>query len=126
MFQRFTGEARETILRATKAVQRLGRSTINAEDILLDLLRHENCTAASVLAALGRDVSGLRTEVEERIAEGRSLAPLRTTLEFANEECCTLEHSGIGTGHLLLGLMRESSGVAAEVLRDAGLNVAEV
>jgi ATP-dependent Clp protease ATP-binding subunit ClpC len=126
MFQRFTTEARQTIIQASRTAQRHGRCWVSAEDILLDLLCHDHCTASSVLAALHPDVGALRKRAKTRIDEADGLVSSKPVLELANDECRTLEHSCLGTGHLLLGLLRESKGVSAALLRDAGLDVVQV
>ena len=126
MYQRFSVEARQSIIRASRVARRFGRGYVSTEDLLLDLLSHGDCTAGRVFAALDCDVLELRRVVEAGIAAGGLPVPSRAVLHRAVEECQSLEHPCLGTGHLLLGLLREPQSVAGGVLHAAGLDAGRI
>ena len=133
-FDRFTKRARHVLALAQEEAQRLGRSSIGTEHLLLGLLREGEGVAAQVLTNLGVEVDQVRHAVEaivgrgERIVRGEMALNPRTkkVFELAVEEAQRLNHRFIGTEHLLLGLIREGEGIAAEVLKSFGLQLEQV
>jgi hypothetical protein len=131
MFERFTERAREVVTVAQEEARGLGHNYIGTEHILLGLLREGDGVAAEVLRERGITLAGARAEVERIIGRGTA-APAgripftprsKKVLELSLREAKRLRHSYIGTEHILLGLLREGDGVAAEVLAGAGANL---
>jgi excisionase family DNA binding protein len=133
-FDRFTKRARHVLALAQEEAQRLQHSSIGTEHLLLGLLREGEGVAAQVLTNLGIEVDQVRHAVEaivgrrERIVRGEMALCPRTkkVFELAVEEAQRLNHQFIGTEHLLLGLIREDEGIAAEVLKSFGLQLEQV
>ncbi len=132
MFDRFTDRARRVLSLARREAERLGQDHIGTEHILLGLARIGGGVADRALRKLDVDLQTIRTKVQELISFGppavtSELIPFtpraRHALEFAQDEANHLGHDYIGTEHLLLGLLRESGGVAAQVLMNLGLNI---
>ncbi|CAN5218846.1 hypothetical protein BH20ACT24_BH20ACT24_20300 [soil metagenome] len=131
MFERFTDRARRVIVLAQEESRLLRHNYIGTEHILLGLVREGEGVAAQVLTRLQVSLDGVRREVCQIIGEGKQ-APTghipftpraKKVLELSLREALSLGHNYIGTEHILLGLVREGEGVAAQVLRqrDAGL-----
>lgn len=126
-FDRFTKRARHVLVLAQEEAQRLQHSSIGTEHLLLGLLREGEGVAAQVLTNLGIEVDQVRHAVEaiigrgERIVRSEMALNPRTKMvfEFAVDEARRLNHRCIGTEHLLLGLIREGEGVAADVLKSS-------
>lgn len=133
-FDRFTKRARHVLMLAQEEAQRLQHSSIGTEHLLLGLLREGEGVAAQALTNLGIEVDQVRHAVEaivgrgERVIRGEMALSPRTkkVFELAVDEARRLNHRFIGTEHLLLGLMREGEGVAAEVLKSFGLQLEQV
>ena len=133
-FDRFTKRARHVLVLAQEEAQRLQHSSIGTEHLLLGLLREGEGVAAQVLTNLGIEVDQVRHAVEaiigrgERIVRSEMALNPRTKMvfEFAVDEARRLNHRCIGTEHLLLGLIREGEGVAADVLKSFGLHLEQV
>ncbi len=129
-FTRFTGDAREVVRRAQDEAGRLGHGQIGTEHLLLALVRGgEADLAARALREAGITLEAVRAEVLRHLGTGDAVADgesLRFTprakkvLELSLREALALKHDHIGTEHILLGLLRESSGLAARVLGDLG------
>ncbi len=125
---RFTKHARQVLQIAQEEAQRLSHNYVGTEHLLLGLVKEENGLAAKILRELGATQSEVIREVERmaprnpRQPFGRPTLTPRTkrVVEIAVEEARQLGHSYIGTEHLLLGLVREAEGIAAEVLRNLG------
>jgi ATP-dependent Clp protease ATP-binding subunit ClpC len=126
MFERFTNRARHVVVLSQEEARLLNHNYIGTEHILLGLLGEPESIAGQVLATfeITRDV--VRQEVVERIGKGKS-APTghipftpraKKTLELSLREALSIKHNYIGTEHILLGLIREGEGVAAQILRD--------
>ena len=125
MFDRFTERARRTMSLARQEALRFNHDYIGTEHLLLGLLAEGSGVAAQALTNLRIDLSEVRAEVEKIVRPGTrpvSLAQLPFTprakkvLELSLEEAQSLQHSYIGTEHLLLGLLREKDSIAARVL----------
>jgi ATP-dependent Clp protease ATP-binding subunit ClpA len=134
MFERFTDRARRVVVLSQEEARLLGHNYIGTEHILLGLVREGEGVAAQVLEALGVDLANVRRKVEEIIGErdDRPSAHIPFTprskkvLELALREALQLGHNYIGTEHLLLGLVREGEGVAAQVLVALGADLSVV
>ena len=129
MFERFTERARQVPVLAQDEARALGHDYIGTEHLLLGLLREEQGLAARVLDALGVTVEETRARVAEIVGQSES-GPVsgqipftpraKKALELSLREALALGHNHIGTEHLLLGLVRETDGVGAQILFDLG------
>jgi ATP-dependent Clp protease ATP-binding subunit ClpC len=135
MFERFTDRARRVVVLAQEEARLLNHNYIGTEHVLLGLLREADGVAAQTLAALDISLEAVRGRVEEIIGmglgpTGSGHAPFtpraKKVLEMALREALNLGHNYIGTEHLLLGLVREGEGVAAQVLVAMGAELAVV
>ncbi len=135
MFDKFTDRARKVMSLGRQEAQRFNHEYIGTEHILLGLVQEGTGIAAKVLKNLDVDPNEIRSEVEKMIPQGppsitAQQLPFtpraKRVLELAKEEAGNLGHDYIGTEHLLLGLLRESEGVAAQVLESMGLKLDEV
>lgn len=126
MFERFTERARQVIVLAQEEARDLKHNYIGTEHLLLGLLREGEGVAARVLSALDITIEDVRAEVMRIVGEGESESQgqipftprAKKVLELALREALSLGHNYIGTEHILLGLVRESEGVAARILVD--------
>jgi len=133
-FEKFSERARKVLTLAQEEAQRFNHNYIGTEHILLGLVREGDGVAAKVLANLGVELSKVRAAVEFIIGRGErpgsgeiGLTPrAKRVIELALDEARRLNHSYIGTEHLLLGLLREGEGVAAGVLESLGVNLEKV
>jgi ATP-dependent Clp protease ATP-binding subunit ClpA len=125
MFERFTSRARHAVILAQEEARRLNHNYIGTEHILLGLLGEPDGVAEQALKRYGMSLETTRAEVTAIVSAGTK-APsghipftprAKKTLELALREALQLHHNYIGTEHILLGLIRESEGVAAQVLR---------
>ena len=136
MLEKFTDRARKVINLARQEAERLGHEFIGTEHILLGLVKEGSGVAANVLENLAVDLEKIRIEVEkyvsspgEAISASSSLPftpKAKKVLELAMEEARNLEHNYIGTEHLLLGVLREQDGMAAQVLLNLGVKLEDV
>jgi ATP-dependent Clp protease ATP-binding subunit ClpC len=135
MFDRFTERARKVILLAKEEAKRFNHDYIGTEHILLGLIKEGEGVAAAVLQNLGLNLDMIRLEVEKLVQPGPSTVTsgdipftpkAKKVIELAMDEAKSLGHNYIGTEHLLLGLIRESEGVAAQVLMNLGLDLSKV
>jgi len=131
-FERFSEGARRVLTRAQGEAQRLGHNYIDTEHILLGIAGEESGVAAKVLSNFGISVSKIQAAIEFVIGKGErratkgevDLAPrAKRAIEFAVDEARRLNSSYIGVEHLLLGLLRESEGVAFSVLESFGITL---
>jgi len=130
-FEKFTERARKVLTLAQAEAQRLNHNYIGTEHILLGLVREGDGVAVKVLSNLGADPDKVRGAVEfiigrgERAVSGEiGLTPrAKRVIELAADEARRLNHNYIGTEHLLLGLLREAEGAAANVLESLGVNL---
>jgi Clp amino terminal domain, pathogenicity island component/UvrB/uvrC motif len=134
MFERFTDRARRVVVLAQEEARLLNHNYIGTEHILLGLIHEAQGVAASALQSLGVSLEAVRNEVEEIIGQGYS-APVghipftpraKKVLELSLREAKQLGHNYIGTEHILLGLVREGEGVAAQVLVKLGADLPRV
>ena len=128
MFERFTDRARRVVVLAQEEARHLDHNYIGTEHILLGLIHEGEGVAAKALESLGIALEGVRQQVEEIIGQGQQ-APsghipftprAKKVLELSLREALQLGHNYIGTEHILLGLIREGEGVAAQVLVKLG------
>jgi ATP-dependent Clp protease ATP-binding subunit ClpA len=135
MYDRFTDRAKKVMQLAAQEAQRFNHDYIVADHILLGLVKEGFGTAATVLKNLGVDLPKVRLEVEKTVQNGAAritagdLAPTprsRQVLEYSMEEARQLNHQYVGTEHLLLGILRESDTVAAQMLLSLGLRAEQV
>ncbi len=135
MFDRFTDRARKVMGLARQEAQRFNHQYIGTEHILLGLIQEGSGVAANVLRNLDVDPEKIRVEVEKIVQDGPTMVTMgqlpftpraKKVLELASEEASNLRHNYIGTEHLLLGLIRENEGVAAQVLMNLGLKLEDV
>ncbi len=136
MFEKFTDRARKVINLARQEAERLGHEFIGTEHILLGLVKEGSGVAANVLENLDVDLEKIRMEIEKYVSSSgetvhsSSSLPFtpkaKKVLELAMEEARNLEHNYIGTEHLLLGLLREQEGMAAQVLVNLGVKLEDV
>src|SRR5512136_1137907 len=135
MFERFTERARKVMALANQEAQRFNHEYIGTEHILLGLVKEGSGVGANVLKNLGVDLRKVRLEVEKLVKSGPEMVTMgklpqtpraKRVIEYAIEEARNLNHNYVGTEHLLLGLLREQDGVAAQVLMNLGLKLEEV
>src|SRR6186997_736883 len=137
MYERFTDRARKVMQLANQEAQRFNHEYIGTEHILLGLVKDGSGVAANVLKNLDVDLRKIRLEVEKIVQTGPGgdqvvLGKLPHTprakkvIEYSVEEARNLNHNYVGTEHLLLGLLREQEGVAAQVLMNLNLKLEEV
>jgi hypothetical protein len=128
MFERFTDRARRVVVLAQEEARLLNHNYIGTEHLLLGLVHEGEGVAARALESLGISLEAVRSKVEEIIGQGQS-APIgqipftpraKKVLELSLREALQLGHNYIGTEHILLGLVREGEGVAAQVLVKLG------
>ena len=133
-FEKFSERARRVLSLAQEEAQRFNHNYIGTEHILLGLVRETEGVAARVLSGLGVDLSKVRSAVEfiigrgEKPAQGEiGLTPrAKKVVELAVDEARRMNHTYIGTEHLLIGLLREGEGVAAGVLESLGVTLEKV
>jgi ATP-dependent Clp protease ATP-binding subunit ClpA len=126
MFERFTNRARHVVVLSQEEARLLNHNYIGTEHILLGLLGEPESIGGQVLAGFGITLEGVREEVVEKIGRGKSTPSghipftqrAKKTLELSLREALSIKHNYIGTEHILLGLIREGEGVAAQILRD--------
>jgi len=135
MFDKFTNRAKQVIKLAKKEAQRLNHNYLGTEHVLLGLLKLGQGIAVNVLRNLNLDYETVRTEVERLVGFGPEIqvygdpaltGKVKKVFEFANEEASNLNHNYVGTEHLLLALLRQSDGVASQVLENLNINLKEV
>ena len=135
MYERFTDRARKVMQLANQEAQRFNHEYIGTEHVLLGLVKEGSGVAANVLKNLEVDLRRIRNEVEKIVQSGPDMVTMgklpqtpraKKVIEYAMEEARNLNHNYVGTEHLLLGLLRESEGVAAQVLMNLGLKLEDV
>src|SRR5436190_8929903 len=135
MFDKFTNRAKQVIKLAKKEAQRLNHNYLGTEHVLLGLLKLGQGIAVNVLRNLNLDFETVRAEVEKLVGYGPEIqvygdpaltGKVKKVFEYANEEAASLNHNYVGTEHLLLGLLRQTDGVAAQVLENLNVNLKEV
>jgi hypothetical protein len=132
MYERFTGQARRVLLLAHREAHRFGHDYLGTEHLLLGMLQEGSGRAAGLLSGLGVGLEGIRLELEQAARRGPEVVvgaklpltpPARRALGFAAEEAARLHHDRVGPEHLLLGLLHEPDGEAAQVLLGLGLDL---
>src|SRR5205814_2589337 len=135
MYERFTDRARKVMQLANQEAQRFNHEYIGTEHILLGLVKEGSGVAANVLKNLDVDLRKIRLEVEKLVQSGPDMVTMgklpqtpraKKVIEYSMEEARNLNHNYVGTEHILLGLLREQEGVAAQVLMNLGLKLEEV
>ncbi len=135
MYERFTDRARKVMQLANQEAQRFNHEYIGTEHILLGLVKEGSGVASNVLRNLDVDLRKIRLEVEKLVQSGPEMVTIgklphtpraKKVLEYSMEEARNLNHNYVGTEHILLGLLREQEGVAAQVLMNLGLKLDEV
>jgi ATP-dependent Clp protease ATP-binding subunit ClpC len=134
MFERFTDRARRVVVLAQEEARMLRHNYIGTEHILLGLIHEGEGVAAKALDSLNISLEAMRQQMEEIIGRGHA-APTghipftpraKRVLELSLREALQLDHNYIGTEHILLGLVREGEGVAAQVLQKSGADLDRV
>jgi len=135
MFDRFTDRAKKVMSFARQEAMKFNHEYIGTEHILLGLVQEGSGVAANVLKNMTIDLEKIRHEVEKIVKTGPSMVTMgqlpftpraKKVLELSMEEASQLAHNYIGTEHLLLGLIRENEGIAAQVLMNLGVKLDEV
>ena len=135
MYERFTDRARKVMQLANQEAQRFNHEYIGTEHVLLGLIKEGSGVAANVLKNLEVDLRKIRQEVEKLVQSGPDMVTMgklpqtpraKKVIEYSMEEARNLNHNYVGTEHILLGLLREQEGVAAQVLMNLGLKLEEV
>src|SRR6476661_1456307 len=135
MYERFTDRARKVMQLANQEAQRFNHEYVGTEHVLLGLVKEGSGVAANVLKNLDVDLRKIRVEVEKIVQSGPDMVTMgklpqtpraKKVIEYAIEEARNLNHNYVGTEHLLLGLLREQEGVAAQVLMNLGLKLEDV
>jgi ATP-dependent Clp protease ATP-binding subunit ClpC len=135
MFDRFTDRAKKVMSFARQEAMKFNHEYIGTEHILLGLVQEGSGVAANVLKNMTIDLEKIRHEVEKIVKTGPSMVTMgqlpftpraKKVLELSLEEASQLSHNYIGTEHLLLGLIRENEGIAAQVLMNLGIKLDEV
>ncbi len=137
MFERFTGRARMVLSQANEQAQRFGHEQIGTEHILLGLLKEGSGAGAALLKNQGVDIKKMLVEIEQilKLKGGPDMTtanqlPQRPgaikAIECAVEEARALNNDHIRTEHILLGLLRQSDGITAQVLANLGLKLEDV
>src|SRR4026208_1398474 len=129
----FTERVRKVLAMAREEAARLHHKYVGTEHILLGLIREGEGVAATVLQNLSVELDDVQQKIEETVKKGKAAqatgpdlpytSRAKKVLELAMSEARELNHSYVGTEHLLLGLIREEKGIAAQVLVDAGLSL---
>jgi ATP-dependent Clp protease ATP-binding subunit ClpC len=129
----FTERVRKVLTMAREEAARLHHEYVGTEHILLGLIREGEGVAATVLQNLNVELEEIQQKIEETVKKGKAgqasgpdlpyTSRAKKVLELAMAEARDLNHSYVGTEHLLLGLLREEKGIAAQVLTDAGVNL---
>jgi ATP-dependent Clp protease ATP-binding subunit ClpC len=135
MYERFTDRARKVMQLANQEAQRFNHEYIGTEHVLLGLIKEGSGVAANVLKNLDIDLRKIRLEVEKLVQSGPDMVTMgklpqtpraKKVIEYSMEEARNLNHNYVGTEHILLGLLREQEGVAAQVLMNLGLKLEDV
>ena len=137
MFERFTDRARRVMATANAEVRRFGHECIGTEHIFLGLIKESSGNGVAILKEKGVDIEKMLGEIEKLATlkggqravsdtEAGRTPGAESVIKYAIEEARSLNHNYIGTEHILLGLLREGEGVAAQVLANLGVGIEEV
>jgi ATP-dependent Clp protease ATP-binding subunit ClpA len=131
----FTPRAQQVMALARKEANRLSHESVGTEHLLLGLIALGQGTAVNVLSKLGLNLDNVRLEAEKQVVQGTgrdlsSSAPytpqVKKVLALAAKEARALNHTYVGTEHILLGLLREGDGVAARVMKNLGVDIEQI
>ncbi len=134
-YERFTERARKVMQLANQEAQRFNHEYVGTEHILLGLIKEGSGAAATILRDMGGDLRKIRIEIEKMVRHGPDIVMMgrlpqtpraKKVIEYAMDEARTLGSHMVGTEHLLLGLLREQEGVAAQVLMNIGIKLGDV
>jgi len=134
-FDKYTEGARKTIYYAKKEAERCGHPSLRTEHLLLGLLKDPDNTGCAVLRECGIDPRAIKAKLSLRMSVGTAAAhtedipfsvSARRVLKYSVQEAQSMNHRYVGTEHLLLGLIRERSGLASDVLHEMGVNLLTV
>lgn len=134
-YENFTDRARRVMQFSNQEAQRFNHDYIGTEHILLGLIKEGSGTGVAAMKCLGVDPRKIRLEIEKLLQSGADLVTTgklpqtpraKKVIEFAIYEATVLQHSYVGTEHILLGLLREGEGIAFQVLDELGLRVEKV
>lgn len=128
---RFNEEARKVVFYAQEEAQKAGIDYVAPEDLLLGVIRDSECVGATVLKRLSVSLSRLRADLvglkppgDQHMSQDMTLTPrCKHIINLADDEAKSLGHKYIGSEHLLLGLIRETKGLAAQVLAERGIEL---
>ena len=132
MWERFTEKAKHVVSSAREEATRLRSEYVRTEHLLLGLCREQEGIAAKALTNLGVDIEALSREIEQHVQRGNAVVSsddisftprAKKVLELAVEEARRFNHSYIGTEHILLGILDEGEGVAAQLLKKRKLTL---
>src|ERR1051325_699906 len=131
MWQRFTERARRVVFFAQEEAGRLGENYVSTEHLLLGLVRENDSVAARILDRIGVSLGRIRSEIERQVARGdgrlgqdMQLTPrAKRVIDLSYDEARNFNNDYIGTEHLLLGLIRESEGLAGRILDKLGIRL---
>ena len=132
MYAQFTDRARKVMELGNQEAQRFNHEYLGTEHVLLGLVKEGSGVASNVLKNLGIDLHNVRLELEKIVQSDETVVPMtplpmtpraKKVIEYALEEARSLKHLYVGTEHLLLGLVREDAGVAAQILMNLGLRL---
>ncbi len=135
MFDKFTNRAKQVIKLAKKESQRMNHNYLGTEHVLLGLMKLGQGIAVNVLRNMNLGYDQIRSEIEKVVgfgpevqvyAEPALTGKVKKVFEYANEEAANLNHNYVGTEHLLLALIRQSDGVAAQVLESLNINLKDL
>src|ERR1044072_3304781 len=135
MYERFTDRARKVMQLANQEAQRFNHEYIGTEHVLLGLIKEGSGVAANVLKNLDVDLRKIRLEVEKLVQSGPDMVTMgklpqtpraKKVIEYSMEEARNLGHNYVGTEHILLGLLREQEGVAAQGPMNLGLELEDL
>jgi ATP-dependent Clp protease ATP-binding subunit ClpC len=135
LHNRFTDRARKVMALANQEAKHFDHEYIATEHVLLGIIKEGNGVAATILKNLKVDLSTLRNEVEKCLPSGSDIVTMqklpqtprtKKVIDYSMEEARNFKHNYVGTEHLLLGLLREQEGLAAQVLMNIGVKLDEV
>ena len=135
MFDKFTNRAKQVIKLAKKEAQRLNHNYLGTEHVILGLLKLGQGIAVNVLRNLGVDYETILSEVEKLVGFGPEIqvygdpaltGKVKKVFEYANEEAMSLNHNYVGTEHLLLALLRQTDGVATQILENLNIVLKQI
>jgi len=135
MFDKFTNRAKQVIKLAKKESQRLNHNYLGTEHVLLGLFKLGQGIAVNILRNMNLNYDVIKSEIEKIVGFGPEMqvysdpaltGKVKKVFEFANEEASILNHNYVGTEHLLLAILRQTDGVAAQVLENMGVDLKEI